>query len=61
MSCLGGEREDAPGDRENPRSEPEQREDAPGLARHKLECKNLTHAVGVAVAAGIIPAELVGE
>lgn len=30
-------------------------------ARHKLECKNLTHAVGVAVAAGIIPAELVGE
>jgi LuxR family transcriptional regulator, quorum-sensing system regulator CinR len=30
-------------------------------ARRKLECKNLTHAVGVAVAAGIIPAELVGD
>jgi DNA-binding CsgD family transcriptional regulator len=29
--------------------------------RRKLECKNLTHAVGVAVAAGIIPAELVGD
>jgi DNA-binding CsgD family transcriptional regulator len=30
-------------------------------ARRKLQCTNLTHAVGVAVAAGIIPAELVGE
>ena len=26
-------------------------------ARHKLHCINLTHAVGVAVATGVIPAE----
>jgi DNA-binding CsgD family transcriptional regulator len=30
-------------------------------ARRKLHCKNLTHAVGVAVAAGVIPAAILGE
>ncbi len=30
-------------------------------ARRKLQCKNLTHAVGVAVAAGLIPAAVLGE
>lgn len=29
-------------------------------ARRKLHCKNLTHAVGVAVAAGVIPAAVLG-
>jgi hypothetical protein len=28
-------------------------------ARHKLNCANLTQAVGVAVATGVIPAEAV--
>ena len=29
--------------------------------RRKLKCKNLTHAVGVAIAAGVIPAAALGE
>jgi DNA-binding CsgD family transcriptional regulator len=30
-------------------------------ARRKLHCKNLTHAVGVAVATGVIPAAVLGD
>ncbi len=30
-------------------------------ARRKLHCKNLTHAVGIAVAAGVIPATVLGD
>lgn len=30
-------------------------------ARRKLRCKNLTHAVGVALAAGLIPADSLGD
>jgi DNA-binding CsgD family transcriptional regulator len=30
-------------------------------ARRKLQCKNLTHAVGVAIAAGVIPPSALGE